>query len=67
MLQKIKYETLFYGRYMKLKNKFMSQDFDPEICKELELSHQHAIELPTLKCLEVVKNLQVLILSFNQI
>lgn len=39
MLQKIKYETLNYGRFEKMRKKFLSPDFEPEECKELELSH----------------------------
>ncbi|KAL4503960.1 hypothetical protein ABPG72_022590 [Tetrahymena utriculariae] len=67
MLQKIKYETINYGRFDKLRKKFLSPDFEPEECKELELSHQHSKELPIAKCFEIVKNLSVLILSHNQI
>ena len=67
MLQKIKYETLNYGRFDKLKKKFLNSDFDPEECKELDLSYQYSTELPTSKCLEIVKHLQVLILSNNLI
>lgn len=65
MLSKIRYETLTYGRFEKLRKKFLSGTFEADECRELELSHQHSKDLPPAKCFEIVKNLSVLILSHN--
>ena len=67
MLQKIKFETVNFGNYDKLKKKFNSSDFDPLEIIELELSYQKATSFPNDKCLSMMTNLTTLILSNNKI
>ncbi len=38
MLQKVKYETLNFGKYSSLRQKFIQPDFDPKDEKRLHLN-----------------------------
>ncbi len=67
MLQKIKYETLEFGKYEKLRKIFLSNDFEPKEVKELDLMGCQSDKLPHIRCLKLLPNLLFLHLDNNLI
>lgn len=45
-LKRLKYESFDYGSYEKLRNIFMTPEFEPDDIEELELTHEKSTALP---------------------
>lgn len=67
MSQKLRVEPHLYGSYKKLAELMSQANFDPNAVNELNLSNQKANLLPPTKSLELFSNLQILVLSDNEL
>lgn len=67
MLLKLKYDSIEFERYDALRQKFLHPSFNPKEITELALTKTGSVNLPTIRCLNLLPNLIILNLSQNKI
>ena len=67
MLKRIKYESIEFSNYLKLRKLFLGSQEDPNEIEMIDLSRQFAIDFPPAKALEEMPKLIELNLSNNRI
>ena len=67
MLLKLKYDSIEFDRYDSLRQKFLHPSFNPKEITELTLTKTGSVNLPPIRCLNLLPNLKILNLSQNRI
>lgn len=67
MLLKLKYDSIDFDRYDSLRQKFLHPGFNPKEITDLTLTKTGSVNLPPIRCLNLLPNLKILNLSQNRI